>query len=159
MQHPNIKICHMLCANSTFHITDDLSFVPFYNFKYIRVYIVDLFCNINNMRLSYLLSDMRFPETQWRSYFNFSSLIWISNFPNLCIKVPKLGFLKFFGIFKYTSKMDTYSSHLKQMYMFIQDVQGLYWNICLNCLISNNFYHKSVWIIWIWISQTYEIKL
>lgn len=54
----------MLCANSTFHITDDLSFVPFYNFKYIRIYIVDLFCNFNNMRLSYLLSDMHFPETQ-----------------------------------------------------------------------------------------------
>lgn len=43
---------------------DDLSIIPFYNFNYIRIFIVDLFCDSNNMRLYNLLSDMHLSETQ-----------------------------------------------------------------------------------------------
>ena len=43
---------------------DELSIIPLYNFNYIRILIVDLFCDSNNMRLYNLLSDMHLPETQ-----------------------------------------------------------------------------------------------
>lgn len=58
----------MLYSSSILHIsvmaTDDLSIIPFYNFNYIRILIVDLFCDSNNMRLYNLLSDMHLSETQ-----------------------------------------------------------------------------------------------
>ena len=58
----------MLYSSSTLHISvmamDDLSIIPFYNFNYIRIFIVDLFCDSNNMRLYNLLSDMHLSETQ-----------------------------------------------------------------------------------------------
>lgn len=58
----------MLYSSSTLHISvmtiDELSIIPLYNFNYIRILIVDLFCDSNNMRLYNLLSDMHLPETQ-----------------------------------------------------------------------------------------------
>ena len=58
----------MLYSSSTLHISimamDELSIIPFYNFNYIRIFIVDLFCDSNNMRLYNLLSDMHLSETQ-----------------------------------------------------------------------------------------------
>lgn len=58
----------MLYSSSTLHISimamDELSIIPFYNFNYIRIFIVDLFCDSNNMRLYNLRSDMHLSETQ-----------------------------------------------------------------------------------------------
>ena len=77
---------------------DELSIIPLYNFNYIRILIVDLFCDSNNMRLYNLLSDMHLPETQWRKYFNLNC--WNSNFLNVYIKLPNLIFsINFFQYF------------------------------------------------------------